>query len=150
MPSFTKSGATRSSTRDAVLGDEAPQRGRTAQPAHAVFGEGHVAMVVAEPDAARPLAQRREHRVDEAVDGVRIGFGADVRVRDRAAVCEVTGPIETTAGSSAIGPTASQKLVTVDDDVNVIASTSPARTRARSSASGATGTVRYTASTSTA
>jgi len=33
-------------------------------------------------------------------------------------------------------------LVTVDEDVNVIASTSPARTRATASGSGAAGTVR--------
>ena len=52
------------------------------------------------------------------------------RPRPRA-VSEVTGPIDTTSGcGSGSGPTTAQKLSTVDDDVNVIASTSPARTRA--------------------
>ena len=35
------------------------------------------------------------------------------------AVAEVTGPIDTTSGGWSRGPTASQKLVTVDDDVKV-------------------------------
>src|SRR5207245_2960521 len=65
-------------------------------------------------------------------------------------VSDVTGPIEKTRNGDATGPaTASQKLLTVDDDVNVTASTSPPRTRARSPASGVTGAVRYTARMST-
>ncbi len=59
-----------------------------------------------------------------------------------AALAEVIGPIETMRGSVAIGPTMRQKLSTVDDDVNVIASMSPARTRARSTGSGSAVTVR--------
>ncbi len=44
-----------------------------------------------------------------------------------AAVADVTGPIDTTSGcGSGSAPIRSQKFVTVDDDVNVIASTPPA------------------------
>ena len=47
------------------------------------------------------------------------------------AVSDVAGPIDTTTGcGSGTVPSTSQRLSTVDDDVNVIASTSPARTRA--------------------
>ena len=38
----------------AVLGDQPPQRGRTAQPAHAMFGERHVAMVLRGTRPDRP------------------------------------------------------------------------------------------------
>src|SRR4051794_33832802 len=62
----------------------------------------------------------------------------------------VMGPMDTTAGTgSGRSPTSSQKLVTVDDDVKVIASTAPSRTRARSAGAGVAVVVRYTGSTST-
>ena len=71
------------------------------------------------------------------------------RPRARAA-SEVIGPIDTTVGcGSGSVPTRSQKPVTVDDDVNVIASTSPSRTASSIDSSGSARTVRYTGSTST-
>ena len=59
------------------------------------------------------------------------------------AVCDVTGPIDTTSGcGSGTLPTRSQKFVTVDEDVNVNASTVPLRTRSSAAVSGDAGTVR--------
>ena len=89
-------------------------------------------------------------RGDEAVDGVRIGLGVHAQPAVARGLRRHRADRDDELARPAIGPTASQKLSTVDDDVNVIASTSPARTRARSAGSGSTGTVRYTASTSTA
>ena len=148
MPSFTNSGATRSSTASAVLGDQPAQRRRPPQPAEPAFGERHGRTAL---PATTGRAQLQTTRGDEAVDRVRIGFDVDAQAALARGRRDVTGPIETTGGcGSGSGPTTSQKFVTVDDDVNVIASTSPrAHTRERIAASGAAVTVRYTGSTST-
>ena len=150
-PSFTNSGATRSSTESRasatsrrIAGVRRSRRMRRA---------GNVTPTRLPPSAPHGRSRRRrngEQGGDEAVDGVRIGFGVDAQAafdrggrRDR--------PIETTSGNgSGRGPTAAQKLSTVDDDVNVTASNAALDdARPPVSGSGVAGPVRYTGSTST-
>ena len=80
MPSFTKSGATRSSTSSRGLGDQPAQRGRAAEPAGALLGERHDApgyRIEVVDRLARSRDERGEERGDEAVDRVRVGLGVD-------------------------------------------------------------------------
>ena len=83
MPSFTNSGATRSSTREPGLGDQPPQRGRAAQPAQAPLGERH-AQVPGYRSARDAHGDERRAGGDEAVDRVRIGLGVDAQAALRA------------------------------------------------------------------
>ena len=111
--------------RDPVLGDEAPQRGGAPQPAQAAFGERHADQATGDP------SDRASDGRDEAVDRVRIGLDVDAGARAPRAVSrrDRTDRDHRRPAHRRAAPTASQKLSTVDDDVNVIASTSPARTR---------------------
>ena len=139
MPSFTNSGATRSSTDEAGLGDEAAQRGGPAQPAQAavrgtsrhrwlpptVLASSELRAASVAPNATSSAATSPSMVCRSASASTREA-ALDARWR------EVTGPIDTTSGCGS-GSGADQRRrssSTVDDDVNVIASTSPARTRA--------------------
>ena len=62
---------------DAVLRDQAAQRGGAAQPAQAALGERH-GRCYSRVTGPRATAQRGE-RGDEAVDRVRIGLGVDAQ-----------------------------------------------------------------------
>ena len=101
--------------------------------------------------SARPQRTEREHGLDEAVDRVRIGLGVDPQPAIARGLATSPGRSRSpTAAASGSGPTASQKFVDgrrrrERDRVDLAG----AHPRRASAASGSTGTVRYTASTST-
>ena len=81
---------------------------------------------VVEPRLSRSATPKRARRVATRPSMVCSAASASTRRPRCTAVADVTGPIDTTSGLR-VGerPTAAQKLSTVDDDVNVTASTSP-------------------------